>query len=65
MKKRSLNGKLNLKKNTISNLDKDAIKGRGPETATCNCITRRKDCVIYEPTMDGCETFWCTEALCA
>lgn len=65
MKKKAIGAKLSLQKKTISNLDIDAIKGKGPETWTCDCWTRRKNCVTYEPTMDGCQSFWCTEGACA
>lgn len=64
MKKKALGAKLSLQKKTISNLDIDAIKGKGPETWTCNCITRVPGCVIYQPTMDGCASVICTGSWC-
>ena len=65
MKKQKTNSKLNLKKNVISNFEVEALKGKGPETQTCDCWTRRKDCQTYEPTQDGCQTFWCTGIVCS
>ena len=64
MKKKAVSAKLSLQKKTISKLDIDAIKGKGLETATCNCITRKPGCVIYMPTMDGCASVICTGSWC-
>ena len=63
MKKRQ--SKLSLKKNVVSSFKADSVTGKGPETWSCDCWTRRKNCVTYEPTQDGCQTFWCTENGCA
>jgi hypothetical protein len=65
MKKQKTNSKLNLKKNVISTFEVNVIKGKGPETWTCDCWTRRKNCKTYEPTQDGCQTFWCTGIGCS
>ncbi|WP_298507755.1 hypothetical protein [uncultured Kordia sp.] len=65
MKKQGMKNKLNLKRNVISNFESNEVTGKGPETWTCDCWTRRKDCKTYEPTQDGCQSFWCSGIGCS
>lgn len=59
-----MKSKLSLKKNVVSNFEVDTVKGKGPETATCECFTRGKNCKTYIVTQDGCATYWCTQYGC-
>ena len=53
MKKKQ--SKLNLKKHVVSNLDADAVRGKGPDTVTCNgCRTFGRDCVTHVITRQNC-----------